>query len=166
MDMHLVYTGADLPVGGRLSHYYENWCQVFRDPWVLEKVQGHRLELHLQPPKNLPILPFVQQQNGGLTRAVRELVDKRVIQPVWNWRGFFSHKILYGSQERGLISSSDQSKVPEYLPCLSPFQDQSSEEPDPEGQLDWEARPQRCLPVCPNLFNTQEIPLPMGGASM
>ena len=86
-----MYTGADLLVGGSLSHYYENWHQVSRGPWVLETVQGYRLELHSQPPKNLPIFPFGQQQSEGLTRAMRELVDKGVIQPVWNQRGgFFS----------------------------------------------------------------------------
>ena len=46
------------------------------------------------------------------------------------------------------MASSDQSEIPEYLPCPSPFQDgrdQSSEEPNPERRLDGEARPQGCF---------------------
>ena len=105
-----MYTGADLPVGGGLSHYYENWHQVSRGPWVLETVQGYRLELHSQPPKNLPIFPFGQQQSEGLTRAMRELVDKGVIQPVWNQRGGFFQLHVCDSQGKGLIVSSDQSR--------------------------------------------------------
>ena len=92
MDMHLVYTGADLPVGGRLSHYYKNWHQVSRDPWVLETVQGYRLEFHSQPQQRIrPSFHLDKTRAEALTREVRELVDKRAIQPVWNQRGgFFS----------------------------------------------------------------------------
>ena len=95
MDMHLVYTGADLPVGGRLSHYYRNWCQVSKDPWVLETVQGYRLELQSQPQQRThPIFHLDSSRAEALTRAVRELMDKRAIQPVLNQRGFFSPMFL------------------------------------------------------------------------
>ena len=90
--MYLVYTGADLPVGGRLSHYYKNWHQVSRDPWVLDTVQGYRLEFHSQPQQRTrPSFHLDESRAEALTREVRELVDKRAIQPVWNQRGgFFS----------------------------------------------------------------------------
>ena len=72
MDMHLVYTGADLPVAGRLSHYYRNWCQVSKDPWVLETVRGYRLELHSQPQqRTCPIFHLDSSRAEALTGAVR-----------------------------------------------------------------------------------------------
>ena len=77
MDTHLVYTGADLPVGGRLSHYYKNWHQVSRDPWVLETVQGYRLEFHSQPQqRTCPSFHLDKTRAEALTRVVKSLIQK------------------------------------------------------------------------------------------
>ena len=90
MDMHLVYRGTDLPLGGRLSHYYRNWCQVSRDPWVLETVQGYRSELHSQPQqRTCQSFHLDTNRARALTREVRELADKGAIRLVQDQRGRF-----------------------------------------------------------------------------
>ena len=122
------------------------------------------------PTKNPPILPSGQNQSGGPNKRSERIggqeSDPAGLEP--ERRVFQPHG--HGSQGRELLASSDQSEIPEYLPCPSPFQDgrdQSSEGPNPEGRLDGEARPQGCFPLCPNPSNTPEIPpLPMGGAGM
>ena len=122
------------------------------------------------PTKNPPILPSGQDQsrdpNKRSERIGGQESDPAGLEP--ERRVFQPH--VRGSQGRELLASSDQSEMPEYLPCPSPFQDgrdRSSEEPNPKGRLDGEARPQGCFPLCPNPSNTPEIPpLPMGGAGM
>ena len=94
-------------------------------------------ELHSKPQQRIHT-SFHSDSNRAeaLTRAVGELVDKRVIQPIGNQRGGFFSPMFVVPKGKGLMASSDQSKIPKYVPCPSPLQDgrdQNNEEPNPEG---------------------------------
>ena len=38
-----------LPIAGRLAVFPKNWLKVTQDQWVLNIVQGYRLQLHWEP---------------------------------------------------------------------------------------------------------------------
>ena len=87
------------------------------------------------PTKNPSNLPFGQQQSRGPNKS-SEIIDGQESNSASSEseRVFQSH--VRGSQGKGLMASGDQSKISEYLPRPSPFQDgrdQCSKEPDPEG---------------------------------
>ena len=49
MEMGLARQNANLPVGGRLCYFTENWKQITSDPWVFETVTGSKLEFRSCP---------------------------------------------------------------------------------------------------------------------
>ena len=49
MEMGLACQNANLPVGGRLCYFTENWKQITSDPWVFETVTGSKLEFRSCP---------------------------------------------------------------------------------------------------------------------
>ncbi len=76
----------NVPLGGRLRFFQQNWSMITNDPYILEIVQGYKLDLvetpfQLQTPKQLI---FSKSQTDLLDNEIRELRAKnavRVVQP-------------------------------------------------------------------------------------
>ena len=83
LDISLIHQYITYPVGGRLTHFVSNWKKITQDPWILQTVQGLRLEF-INPPPNLqirqPVLEVDKAQ--ALSREVEKLAQKEAICPV------------------------------------------------------------------------------------
>ena len=71
-------------VTGRLAHHYQSWTQITADPWVLEQVQGHKLELICTPhQRKVPEAPHLSTEKEKLLEAeVLRLLEKGAISPL------------------------------------------------------------------------------------
>ncbi|XP_048255120.1 uncharacterized protein LOC124112582 [Haliotis rufescens] len=71
------------PVGARLQTYWENWEQVFDDPWVVNMIRyGYRLDLKADPPLTAtPLEGFYSEADLPiLADAIGRLVEKRAVR--------------------------------------------------------------------------------------
>ena len=79
-------SGVNAPLGGRLRFFHKNWNMITSDPYILEIVQGYKLDLVEIPfqaftPK--PLL-FFKSETELLDNEIRDLHAKnaiRVVQP-------------------------------------------------------------------------------------
>ncbi|XP_068128007.1 uncharacterized protein [Hyperolius riggenbachi] len=91
---------ASIPVGGRLSHYYETWCQRFTSQWLLKIVlEGYKIEFEYPPPLQYVVTPQPKSpdQRKALQEEVASLLEKRVIREVpscQRGQGFYSPVFL------------------------------------------------------------------------
>ena len=80
---------ADQPVGGRLSHYIDNWKLITQDPWVLSVVEnGYVVDFWDKPPlatepQQSP-LPADPVKGKAVLEQVEVLLQKNVIERVCN----------------------------------------------------------------------------------
>ena len=83
LDISLINQYITYPGGGRLTHFVSNWRKITQDPWILQTVQGLRLEFINLPP-NLQIRQPVLEADKvqALSREVEKLVQKEAICPV------------------------------------------------------------------------------------
>ena len=61
----------NLPLGGRITHFYNNWAKVTQDPWVLETVKGHKIEF-----TQTPHMSFIPKMHTTLEESA--LIDLEV----------------------------------------------------------------------------------------
>lgn len=73
-----------LPAVGRLQHALHSWRQLTSDPWILETVQGYRLELTGTPQQAHEPLPrgVTAEQKELLRNECQVMQEKGAIQPV------------------------------------------------------------------------------------
>ena len=83
--MTLIKEFAHHPVGGRLSRFRKNWEKVTQDSWVLQTVQGLRLEFFTVPPYQVIEQPKLDvERSQALSKEVYKLYQKRAIIPTTN----------------------------------------------------------------------------------
>lgn len=72
-----------IPVGGRISHFLENWKLITKDPWIIQCVEGIQLDFTSTPYQpSLPNQPFFNQENQLLVdKEIQSLLDKNAITP-------------------------------------------------------------------------------------
>lgn len=93
LDIDLVLMPYTLPIAGRLQHFVHNWRQVTQDPWLLEAVQGYKLEFSSPPfqyylPRELVAC---QETLEGVDQEVQNL-EKGAVRPVQRTTGqYLSH---------------------------------------------------------------------------
>ena len=82
--MGLARQNANLPVGGRLCYFTENWKQITSDPWVLETVTGSKLEFRSRPQQTgVPRdIHMDMEKARALTEEIEKLFGKGAIIPV------------------------------------------------------------------------------------
>ena len=82
--------------GGKIKHYATAWKSITSDPWVLQTVQGYRIEFEDFPSQSREIqqLSFTAQEQTLVDEEVTKLLDKNVIQKVQRQSGDFISNIF------------------------------------------------------------------------
>lgn len=75
---------AEIPVGGRLKHFVDQWEMITNDQWVLSVLkQGYKLEFQQIPPFTGIRQTHANARNTCiLWEEVGKLLQKRAIEPV------------------------------------------------------------------------------------
>eukprot|EP00079_Xenopus_tropicalis_P032144 XP_017945915.1 PREDICTED: uncharacterized protein LOC101734340 [Xenopus tropicalis] len=87
----------DLPVGGKLQYFAENWTRHIADPWVTETISsGYHLEFRRLPPTRFLMsrVPRDPQKQSAFLSVVEELIQSNVVIPVppdHQFTGFYSN---------------------------------------------------------------------------
>ena len=85
LDVTLIKEFAHHPVGGCLSRFRKNWEKVTQDSWVLQTVQGLRLEFFTVPSYQVIEQPKLDvERSQALSKEVNKLCQKRAIIPTTN----------------------------------------------------------------------------------
>ena len=85
------------PVGGRLKLFLQNWQAITRDSWILETVQGIRLDFLSTPVQsNLPNPCFHKKAEQDMIDAeVMNLVQKNAVCPADSMEDSFIRNIFW-----------------------------------------------------------------------
>lgn len=79
----LPYPRRDLPVGGRLGHFAEEWENITQDRWVLSVVRrGYKIPFIKKPTLSLSPQFFKQSTNPVLEEEVQKLLLKRAVESI------------------------------------------------------------------------------------
>lgn len=84
-------------LAGRTCFHLQNWRKITADPWVLEAVQGYRLELTSLPEQShIPSSETDKRSANLIAEEVESMLDKKAIQCIQQDRteGFFSRIFL------------------------------------------------------------------------
>ena len=115
-------------VAGRLALFHNNWLKVTHDQWVLETVQGYRLEFLREPvqtvsPRELQTSPLEQSliqeeiQNMLQKGAITELNPKEA-----SAAGFYSSLFLVPKKDGGMRPVINLKRLNECIvPCHRNF---------------------------------------------
>ena len=69
----------NVPQAGQLGHFISKWMMITQDPWVLQTIQGHHIEL-MNPPvqHSSPGMPSLSpSQQKELDQEMEELLSKQ-----------------------------------------------------------------------------------------
>ena len=68
-------------LAGRTCFNLQNWRKITADPWVLEAVQGYRLELTSRPEQShIPSSETDKKSADLIAEEVESMLDKKAIQ--------------------------------------------------------------------------------------
>ena len=84
----------EIRIGGRLQHFLPAWKEITDNQWVLQSVQGHKLEFLSIPPLTFPN-PTVQshmtvEEEAVADSEIRDLLAKGAVVEVCSRKGFQS----------------------------------------------------------------------------
>ena len=87
----------DIPVGGRLAHFVEQWEEMTDNKWVLSIVRN-RFEIPFKSVPPLSVVPINLSQSSSrlLQEEIAELLNKLAVERVRNpgTPGFYSRLFL------------------------------------------------------------------------
>ena len=88
---------------GQIATHFDNWCQITRDPWVLQCVQGYRLEFETAPHQaSWPTAPnFTAAQALAIDHAVSKLLEKGAVTQTLHTQGEFLSNIFLVPKKTG-----------------------------------------------------------------
>ena len=73
----------DIPVGGRLAHFVEQWEELTENKWVLSIVQNSfRISFRLAPPLSVVPTSLSQSSSPLLREEIVELLQKWAVERV------------------------------------------------------------------------------------
>ena len=86
---------TDLPLAGRLGHHIQNWSAITRDRWVLDTVQGYRIDFMSQPHQQSLSTPphYSSEQSLLIQEELHALICKQAIR-------LLQHPLEVGRTER------------------------------------------------------------------
>jgi hypothetical protein len=91
----LTHTLLDLPIGGRIAHFYPNWLNITNDPWVLESVLGHKLEFVQFPHQSvITTMHLTNEQMKIIDSEVLALQQKGAICKVLEPNGHYQNQFI------------------------------------------------------------------------
>ena len=83
------------PFAGRTKHFVDNWVNLTQDQWVLESIQGVRIEFQHSPRQDFPPPEFhLNEQDRALIHTELQSMQKKgAIRelPHWEAQGGFSN---------------------------------------------------------------------------
>ena len=99
-------TPQSLPKTGRLKYFIPAWELITQDPWVLQVVQGYKIELVTVPVQQFqPHQPCLSSmQETVLNQEVEDLLEKRAVHPVpvpLQEQGFISSMFVVPKKDGG-----------------------------------------------------------------
>ena len=96
----------EVPQTARLKFFFPVWERITQDPWVLEVIQGYKIEL-VTPPvqQSLPLAPKLSStQEAVLEQEINNLLIKQAIHPVYpayQGVGFISSMFVVPKKDGG-----------------------------------------------------------------
>ena len=104
---------VEIPVGGRLNHFLQQWCELpDLDPWVLLVIQdGYKIPIAAPPPLlHLQKMPPLRSEASTLVeKMIIEFLDKGLIQRVDLGIPGILLKTLLHSEEELRVEADPQS---------------------------------------------------------
>ena len=100
----------DIPVGGRLVHFVEQWGELTHNKCVLSIVQeGFRIPLKSTPPLSSVLISLSQSSSPLLQEEIAELLQKQAVERVQDpaTPGFYSRLFLVSKKNK--VTSSNRS---------------------------------------------------------
>ena len=92
---------SDLPTAGRLPHYFHNWQRITADQWVLQVVQGYKLEMTSIPNQQFPPRPLDIKNSHLLGGEIQKLMDKGAVTRVLPYPNQFLSQIFLVPKKDG-----------------------------------------------------------------
>ena len=139
---HIIHQGIQTfqiptnPLAGKLTHHLHNWQAINQDWWVINTVQGYKIDFWTIPQQSQSPLPhqFSADQLQLVTEEITELLQKQAVEEIQPSEGIHNLKDLL--QPENWLSKVDLKftipsvqKIPEiYIPReslsvhLSPLQ--------------------------------------------
>ena len=107
----------DLPVGGRLGHFANNWEKVTKDKWVLSVVKnGYKIPFDKKPILSPSPLFLSQTESKALEEEVQKLLLKGAVERVYSEDpGYYSRIFLVPKKNGKLRLIIDLSKLNTFL---------------------------------------------------
>ena len=107
----------DLPVGGRLGHFANNWEKVTKDKWVLSVVKnGYKIPFDKRPQLSPSPLFLSQTESKALEEEVQKLLQKGAVERVYSEDpGYYSRIFLVPKKNGKLRLIIDLSKLNTFL---------------------------------------------------
>jgi hypothetical protein len=107
LSFDLSLGNPNLPVGGRLQHFAQNWKLLTSDSFVLSAVEGYRIEFSRRPPFNQPRDPihFSEADAAIVDAEIQAMLDKAAIHeidPTEAPRGFYSNLFFVPKKDGGI----------------------------------------------------------------
>ena len=88
---------TNLSFAGRIMHFLSNWEAITQDTWVLQTIQGFRIEF-LQEPKQShrpSQITFTQKEEAYMQEEILSMISKQAISEIGNSpEGYFSQIFL------------------------------------------------------------------------
>ena len=88
---------------GQIATYFDNWSQITCDPWVLQCVQGYRIEFETAPHQvSWPMAPnFTAAQALAIDLGVSKLLEKGAVTQTPHTHGEFLSNIFLVPKKTG-----------------------------------------------------------------
>ena len=114
MHGHISPKLVDYPPAGRLVHCQQNWLKVTQYRWVLNTIQGYRIDFSSMPHQSvIPHCPqYSAEQTHLISEEVTELLQKGAIEEIYSTCKATRVEPLPCSQEGRRSTSSNQSQSP------------------------------------------------------
>ena len=112
---------SGLPTASRLPHCSHNWQEITPNQWVLQVVQGSKLEMTSILNKCFPPRPLYIKNSHLLSAEIQKLIDRGSNKGPPLFKSV-PKPDLPGFQERWIIQTSNQLEISEPAHGASPFQ--------------------------------------------
>ena len=109
-------------VAGRLAHFRENWLHVTSDKWVLDTIQGYRIEFLNHPTQTHPPRMGVtsSQEQVLVLEEIHTMLEKGAIVELpksEQGKGFYSTLFLIPKKGGGMRPVIDLKCLNEFIPA-------------------------------------------------
>ena len=91
------FATRNLPLVGRVKNFLTNWHCITQDEWVLNKVNGYRIEFPRKPYQHRkpPQLAFTEKEEECMQAEIQSMLEKQAISLVEeSSESFFSQMFL------------------------------------------------------------------------